>query len=74
MLRRCCLNDRFNWDKYIPLVVFAYQEVPQQSLGFSPFKLLYGYQVRGPLNVLRLQMTQSPEADLEADAAEYVTK
>ena len=73
MLRRCCLNDRSNWDKYIPLVLFAYREVPQQSLGFSPFELLYGYPVRGPLDVLRSQMAQSPEANLEMDAAEYVT-
>ena len=34
-------------------MLFAYREVLQASTGFSPFKLLYGRQVRGPLDVLR---------------------
>ena len=32
---------------------FAYREVPQASTGFSPFELLYGRSVRGPLSVLK---------------------
>ena len=32
---------------------FAYWEVPQASTGFSPFKLLYGRNVNGPLDVLK---------------------
>ena len=32
---------------------FAYRETPQESTGFSPFELLYGRWVRGPLDVLR---------------------
>jgi len=36
-------TDRGNkWDKKIPYLLFAYQEVPQVSTGFSPFELLYG--------------------------------
>ena len=27
--------------------------MPQESTGFSPFELLYGHEVRGPLDVLR---------------------
>ena len=33
--------------------LFAYREVPQASTGFSPFELLYGRGVRGPLSILR---------------------
>ena len=29
------------------------REVPQTSTGFSPFELLYGHEVRGPLDVLK---------------------
>jgi len=33
--------------------LFAYREVPQESTGFSPFELLFGRYVRGPLDVLK---------------------
>ena len=35
------------------LCVFAYHEVQQESTGLSPLELLYGRDVRGPLNVLK---------------------
>ena len=41
------------WDKKIPYLLFAYREVPQASTGFSPFKLLYGRDLRGPLDILK---------------------
>ncbi|ROT74625.1 hypothetical protein C7M84_006869, partial [Penaeus vannamei] len=34
-------------------LLFAYREVPQSSLKFSPFELVYGRTVRGPLQILR---------------------
>ena len=34
-------------------MLFAYREVPQESTGFSPFELLYGREVRGPLDVVK---------------------
>ena len=34
-------------------LLFAYQEVPQASTGFSPFDLLYGRAVNGPLDMLK---------------------
>ena len=34
-------------------MLFAYCEVPQASTGFSPFELLYGRAVCGPLDILR---------------------
>ena len=41
------------WDDYIPYFLFSYREVPCQTTGYSPFELLYGRQVRGPLSVLK---------------------
>ena len=41
------------WDKLLPYLLFAYREVPQSSTGFSPFELLYGRTVNGPLDVLK---------------------
>ena len=37
----------------LPYLLFAYREVPQESTGFSPFELLYGRKVRGPLDILK---------------------
>ena len=33
--------------------LFAYREVPQESLGFSPFDLIYGRSVHGPMAILK---------------------
>ena len=53
MLRKTATEDGKDWDRLIPYVLFAYREIPQASTGFSPFELLYGRQVRGPLDILR---------------------
>ncbi|KAM7281314.1 uncharacterized protein ISCGN_006396, partial [Ixodes scapularis] len=53
MLRRMCQERPKDWDRYLPALLFAYREVPQSSLRFSPFELLYGRTVRGPLTILR---------------------
>lgn len=53
MLRKTVTDEGKDWDRLLPYVLFAYWEVPQSSTGFSPFELLYGHAVRGPLDVLR---------------------
>ncbi|XP_035228920.1 uncharacterized protein LOC118201016 [Stegodyphus dumicola] len=45
--------DPSNWDKYLPYLLFAYREVPNSTTGVSPFKLMYGREIRGPLSVLK---------------------
>lgn len=52
MLRKSATKEGKDWDKLIPYLLFAYREVPQASTGFSPFELLYGWPVRGPLDIL----------------------
>ena len=53
MLRTAAITEGKDWDKLLPYLLFAYREVPQDSTGFSPFELLYGRPVRGPLDVQR---------------------
>jgi transposase InsO family protein len=53
MLKRMCAERPRDWDKYLNALLFAYREVPQESLGFSPFELLYGRSVRGPMMILK---------------------
>ena len=46
-------------------VLFAYCEVSQAKLGFSPFELLYGRDVCRPLDILREEWITSSEAELD---------
>ncbi|XP_075749312.1 uncharacterized protein LOC142814437 [Rhipicephalus microplus] len=53
MLHKVCQEKPKEWDRYLPALLFAYREVPQASTSFSPFELIYGRAIRGPLMVLR---------------------
>ena len=57
------MDEGKDWDKLIPFILFAYREVPQESTGFSPFELLYGRDVRGPLDVMRHTWTMECSGD-----------
>ncbi|KAL8610774.1 hypothetical protein ACOMHN_016757 [Nucella lapillus] len=73
MLKRLCLEQPKEWDRYIPAVLFAYREVPQESMRFSPFELLYGRTVRGPMSVLKRMWTGVASSDRQDRMeAEYV--
>ena len=58
MLKRLCEKRPKDWDRYIDAALFAYREAPQESTGFSPFELLYGRTVRGPMQVLKELWTE----------------
>uniref|UniRef100_A0A8C5MWQ3 Gypsy retrotransposon integrase-like protein 1 n=1 Tax=Leptobrachium leishanense TaxID=445787 RepID=A0A8C5MWQ3_9ANUR len=62
-LLRAFSQDRKDWEKYLPHLLFAYREVPQESTGFSPFELLYGRRVRGPLDLVRAHWEGSDEQE-----------
>ncbi len=66
MLRLLSTTERQQWDEHIPLFLFAYREVPCETTGYSPFELLYGRPVRGPLGVLK-ETWMSPHTELETD-------
>lgn len=53
MYRRVLQKFYAQWDRALLYLIFAYWEVPQGTTGFLPFKLLFGRQPRGSLNVLR---------------------
>ena len=63
MLRKTTAKEGKDWDRLLPFLLFAYREVPQASTGFSPFELLYGHQVRGPLDIL----SESWQSDEKSD-------
>ena len=53
MLRKVCASHPADWDRYLPSVLFAYRELPQDSTKCSPFELMYGRTPKGPMAVLR---------------------
>ena len=49
-----------DWDEFIPSIQFAYRSSPaDNSVGFSPFFLLYGREAVLPLDVALLKTTES---------------
>ena len=58
------LTEQFpdSWDLALPWILFAYREVPVETLGCSPFDLLFGRSVAGPLSLLKNTWLQ--ETDL----------
>ena len=42
MLRGCVLDFLGSWDKYIPLMEFAYNNSYQSNIGIAPYEDLYG--------------------------------
>ena len=53
MLKKAATSEGKDWDKMLPYLLFNYQEVPQVSMGFSPFEPLYGRAVNGSLDMLK---------------------
>ena len=46
-----------HWDELLPCLLFACREAPCSTTGFSPFELVFGKHVRGPLDILRQSWT-----------------
>ena len=49
MLRACVLDFGGNWEKYLPLAEFAYNNSYQSTIGMPPFEALYGRKCRSPI-------------------------
>ena len=60
------------WDRYLPALLFALREMPTSSLGFSPFELLYGRTVRGPMSLIREAWTRDTAGSEPKPEYQYV--
>ena len=49
MLRACVLDFKGNWDRYLPLAEFAYNNSYHASIQMAPFEALYGRKCQSPL-------------------------
>lgn len=53
MIRTYCVDQLGEWDKSVPFLLFAIRDSVCESTGFSPFELVYGHEVRGPLKLVK---------------------
>ena len=53
MIRTYCLDFEKDLDEGVHLLLFSAREAVQEILGFSPFELVFGRTVRGPLILLK---------------------
>ena len=70
-LRRVAHKQPKSWDKHIAPLLFAYRETPQASTGFSPFELVFGHRVKGPLTILKDLWSSEVSTDVRS-TYEYV--
>ena len=61
-----------DWDRYIAPLLFAIRDAPQASTGFSPFELIYGRTVRGPMSILKELWTEDIEEPEVKTTYQYV--
>lgn len=74
MLSAVCDKYKDNWDVVLPWVLFAYREVPVATLGCSPFELLYGRSVSGPLALLKASWINDVDINLaKQNVIDFIT-
>ena len=71
MLKKYCLQYTKDWDDGVHFVLFAAREAVQESLGFSPFELVFGHNVRGPLLFLKEKWLN--DEDSQKNLLDYVS-
>ena len=64
MIRSYCFDKEKDWDEGIHLLLFAVRVSVQESLGFSPFELVFGHTVRGPLKLLKEKFLSQEDTTL----------
>ena len=67
MLRCYCQEHEKDWDQGVPYVLFAARDAKQESLGFSPFELVYGHTPKGPLKLLKASWLDNHQTETMLD-------
>ena len=58
MVRAYSVQFPTEWDVAMPFLMFAARDSVSESTGFTPFQLIYGHEVRGPLQLLKERLTR----------------
>ena len=72
MLRGCVMEFTGSWDRYIPLMEFAYNNSYQSSIGMAPYEALYGRKCRTSMCWIELNEQKVIGPDIVKDTEEKV--
>ena len=72
ILRKVAENEPQNWDRFISAALFAYREIPNETTGISPYELVFGRKVRGPMTILKNIFTNKDVDDNQKPVYEYL--
>jgi hypothetical protein len=72
MLRMYVMDNQTNWEKYLPLVEFTYNNNFHSSIRMPPYEALYGRRCRTPLSWERLEDCMTVGLELIQDMEEQV--
>ena len=67
MLRECVMEFTGSWDRYIPLMEFAYNNSYQSNIGMAPYEALYGRRCRTPMCWIKLNEHKVISPDIVKD-------
>jgi len=72
LLKKVTAEKSKDWHRYLGPLMFAVRDTPQDSTGFTPFELLYGYQVRTQMTLLKRLWTGDNEDPEVKTSYQYV--
>ena len=58
MLKKVVQDKQSDCDRFLPMVLFAYREVPQDATGYSPFQLVFGGNPKGIFELFKTEMLE----------------
>ena len=62
------------WDEGLPYLLFAYREVPVADYGFSPYELVFGRHVQGPLALVFDSWWEAGKHQVSPHVVDYMLK
>ena len=72
ILKKMCAETPKDWDRYLHAVLFAYRTSIQESTGFTPFELVTGRKIQGPMDLLRKYWSREEVNDEVRTVYRYV--
>ena len=71
LLRKLVANPKVEWNECLPYVLWAYRGTIHKTTGFSPYQLIFGKEMRMPLDEL-VQYWKGKEEEDCSSVSEYI--